>query len=179
MWERHRPGRIVVGVDGSLGSLEALRQAVHCARAAGHPLELEVVRVWRPTVCSYTRADFSITNPDVARYQRQCLHESLTRALGGRPDDIEIHTHVRAWEGNSGKILTWFADGDDDLLIIGSSRNKRFSGLSRGSVGRYCVRHARCALLVVPLPEFAKAIGHIPWWYGRRMVRALTASPGS
>lgn len=173
MWERDRPGRVVVGVDGSLGSLEALRQAIRCGRKIGYALE--VVRVWQPTVCSYTRSDFCITNPDVARYQRQCLDESLTHALGGRPDDIEIHTRVRAWEGNSGKVLTRFADRTNDLLIIGSSRRGWLSGLSRGSVGRYCVRHAQCALLVVPLPEFAKSVGHTPW-YGKRMVRALTAS---
>lgn len=171
MWDRHRPDRIVVGVDGSLGSLEALRQAVHGGRATGR--SVEVVRVWRPSVCSYDSTDFTITNPDVARYQQQCLDESLTCALGGRPDDIEIHTHVRAWEGNSGRVLTRFAGGANDLLMIGASRGGRLSGLRPNSVGRYCVGHARCALLVVPLPELARSVGQTPW-YGKRLVKAMT-----
>ena len=161
-------GRVVVGVGGSLGSLEALRCALDIARATQRPLE--IVWVWKPTVCSYSRIDFSITNWDIARRERHNLDEAIARALGRMPMDVDVRTHVRGWEGNAGRVLSFLASREDDLLVLGSSHRSLF-WLRPSSVGRYCVRHVRCPLLVVPLPPLARALGNRTY-QAKRLIRS-------
>lgn len=164
-------GRVVVGVDDSLGSLEALRRAVDVARATQRCLE--IVRVWKPSVCSYSKVDFSITNWQIARREQHYLDEAIARALGARPVDLDVRTHVRGWEGNAGRVLSFIASREDDLLVLGSSHRRLLFWMRPSSVGRYCVRHVRCPLLVVPLPTLARTLGNRAY-YGKRLVRSLT-----
>lgn len=165
-------GRVVVGVNGSLGSLEALRRGVDIAR--GTQRRLDVVRVWQPTVCSYNKADFSITSRPIARREQHNLDESIAQALGTPPPDLDLRTTVRGWEGNAGRVLTWLANREDDLLVLGSSHRGLLSWMRPRSVGRYCVRHARCPLLVVPLPALARSVWSRPF-QTKRLVRAITS----
>jgi len=41
------------------------------------------------------------------------------------------------------------ADGDADLLVVGSRGHGRFADAVLGSVGQYCVHHAHCPVLIM------------------------------
>lgn len=169
----HASGRIVVGVDGSLTSLQALRRAVEFAREQDRPLQ--AVRVWKPSVCSYSKRDYSIIDHRIERRELRQLGDDMAAALGAPPGDIELLPQVRAREGNPGKVLTWLADRPDDLLVIGAARGGWRSALPANSVGRYCVRHARCPLHVVPLPELAHTVLVHAHQQGEVLTRAIDA----
>src|SRR6266487_6041316 len=57
-----------------------------------------------------------------------------------------------------GSALVGFAGHEDDLLVVGAGAQGRWRGWWHGSVSGYCVRHARCPVLTVPLPEFAQTM---------------------
>lgn len=166
-------GRIVVGVDGSLASLEALRRAVDVARL--HQAPLTAALVWGPEVVSFNTVDFSVNSVELVREGRKRISAAFADARGGEPADVRVSTQVHASEGNAGRVLTWLTDRESDLLVIGSSRGGWFSGLRPSSVGRYCLRHARCAVLVAPLPEFARSVGDTSL-RAKRFVRSILTS---
>ena len=142
--------RIVVGVDGSAGSLAALRWALELASETG--AVLEVVNVWE---LSYAWIDGYV--PDVDRWAAQaeaaahgCLDGAVADVLGGKPCYVEITRTVV--EGSPAKVLLDRAK-DADALVVGSRGRGGFTGLLLGSVSQQCVHHARVPVVVVPEPE--------------------------
>lgn len=146
---RDREGRVIVGVDGSLGSLGALRQAVAEARQRG--AQLCAVRVvsqelsWVGALC----------DDDLAILRQQIL-DAFQDALGEVPSDLE--TRSLPIVGAAGQALVDFADREDDLLVVGAGERRGLHRWWHRSVSAYCVRHARCPVLCVPLPEFARTM---------------------
>jgi nucleotide-binding universal stress UspA family protein len=142
----HRHGRVIVGVDGSLDSLSALRRACDEAQRRGMPLcavrVVAPVQTWLGVV--------PLDEHDLAALH-QPISTAFVDALGEIPADLEIRTAVIV--GVPGPALVKFARRDDDLLVVGAGEQSRWR---RWSVSRYCVRHARCPVLSVPLPEFAR-----------------------
>lgn len=149
---RDRGGRVIVGVDGSLGSLGALRRAV--AEARQRSAQLIAVRVvsqelsWVGALC----------DDDLAVLGQQ-LHDAFQDALGDVPSDLETQSLVLV--GATGRALVDFADREDDLLVVGASERHRPRRWWHRSVSAYCVRHARCPVLSVPLPEFARTMRRV------------------
>jgi nucleotide-binding universal stress UspA family protein len=140
--------RIVVGVHGSLGSLQALRWAADEARARQVPLL--AVNAWVPPggdlaerrhPSAYLRQVWS----DAAGERLMAAFEA---GLGGLPPDVETEPCVA--RGETGPVLVDLADRPDDLLVIGTGRRSQVSRALRKSVGRYCLAHARCPVLAVP-----------------------------
>ncbi len=152
-------GRVVVGVDGSAGSLQALRFAVHEARAAG--ALLVPVIAWLPPGGDIANRSYP---PALARELRtdaeQQLVAAFNAALGGMPADLSVRMQVV--RGRAARVLVALADQPGDLLIIG-----RGHGLVRralyGSVSRYCVNHARCPVVAVPRPQLARGLWRARW----------------
>jgi hypothetical protein len=60
--------------------------------------------------------------------------------------------------GTPGRSLVDYARHEDDLLVVGAGGQSRWRCWWHGSVSGYCVRHARCPVLTVPLPEFARTM---------------------
>ena len=142
--------RIVVGVDGSTGSLAALRWALKLAAETG--ASLEAVHAWE-----FSYAWIDGYTPDVDRWAAQaeeaahvCLDGALAEAMGRQPCYVEVTRTVV--EGSPAKALLDRAK-DADALVVGSRGRGGFTGLLLGSVSQQCVHHARVPVVVVPEPE--------------------------
>jgi nucleotide-binding universal stress UspA family protein len=144
-------GRVIVGVNGSLDSLGALRRAVDEARQRG--MQLCAVRV-------VAEVNTWLGVVPLDDHDMTALHQPLTtafvNALGGIPTELDIRTAVIV--GSPGAALVRFARHHDDLLVVGAGAQSGWRRWWHRSVSGYCVRHARCAVLSVPLPEFARAM---------------------
>ena len=140
--------RIVVGVHGSLGSLQALRWAAEEARERSVPLV--PVIAWVPP--GGDLAERSHPSLYLRRLwqaaARARLAAAFDDALGGVPDDLRVQPLVE--RGDPGPVLVDVASRPGDLLVIGTGRRHPVSRALRRSVGRYCLAHATCPVLAVP-----------------------------
>ena len=159
--------RIIVGVHGSLGSLQALRFAADEARQRSVPLL--AVTAWIPP--GGDMAERRHSSPYLRKIWREAAWERLWAAfdagLGGVPADLHVET--QAVRGDTGPVLVDTADQPDDLLIIGTGRRARFGRMMRRSVSRYCLAHARCPVLAVPPSALMDEMSHpLHSWRVRR-----------
>jgi nucleotide-binding universal stress UspA family protein len=147
--------RVLVGIDGSFGSLQALRQAVAEARRRGADLSVVHADPARPP------SQASIVDSQTEMLTGAVFHRIvgwLDEALGGRPAGLPVREVVI--EGHApGPALVGQVHDKDDLLVIGASAPRRI-GLRRAvGVADYCTRRASCPVLVVPPPRLARELG--------------------
>jgi len=165
--------RIVVGVHGSLGSLQALRYAADEARGRGVPLV--PVIAWVPP--GGDLAERTHPSPYLRRIWRQAARDRLSAAfedgLGGMPSDVCVELCVG--RGETGPVLADVADEPGDLLVIGTGRRSPLGRVLRRSVGRYLLAHAKCPVVAVPPSALMDEVRH-GFWPLRRGSRSL-ASP--
>ena len=164
--------RIVVGVHGSLGSLQALRWAA--AEAGDRQVPLVPVIAWMPpggdlAERSHPSAYLRRVWQDAARAR---LLAAFDESLGGVPADLRVQARVE--RGETGPVLVDVASQPGDLLVIGTGRRTPISRALRRSVGRYCLAHARCPVLAVPPSALMDEVqrGLLPWSLRRRHVVA-------
>ncbi|MDQ2750740.1 MAG: universal stress protein [Actinomycetota bacterium] len=130
---------IVVGVDGSDPSADAVRWAAAQAQMTG--AHLRAVATWRwPNYV--TRIPPGV---DLASDTAQTLREVLTAALADYPHVAVTDIVV---EGPPGPALLSHAH-DASLLVVGAHGRAAFPGMLLGSVAEYCVRHGPCPVVVV------------------------------
>ena len=138
-------GKIVVGVDGSAGSRDALRWAFAEAKLRG--ASLEVVIVWQyPITSSLPTFGAMITPQDFATDARTELLAII--AAEGVSAEAPIPVSTLVAEGNAARALL-DASEDADLLVVGSRGHGGFTGVLVGSVSQQCVNHAKCPVVVV------------------------------
>jgi nucleotide-binding universal stress UspA family protein len=138
--------RIVVGVDGSEPSKQALRWAQFLARTTG--VHLEVVNAWQP-YAAYGWGVYGmgavLGDWDAGRDAEKVLVEAVDEVFGAhRPATLQ--TTVR--EGHAAKVLLDVSHGAR-MLVVGSRGHGGFAGLLLGSVSANCAEHATCPVLVV------------------------------
>jgi nucleotide-binding universal stress UspA family protein len=141
---------IVVGVDGSEPSLDALRWAARQSRLTG--ATLRVLTTWEVSVGTGWAATFPV-DYDPEAIAKQVLDAAISSVLGPSPD-IAVERTVE--EGHAGPVLLAAASGAD-LLVVGSHGHGAIAGVLLGSVSEHLVRHAPCAIVVV---HCAKAADH-------------------
>jgi nucleotide-binding universal stress UspA family protein len=133
--------RIVVGVDGSEPSRQALRWALRQARFTG--ATLHAVTAWeKPVGLGWSLV---VSTDDVAQASEQMLAETLTTVAGTEPD-LPVTTWVA--EGHPAQVLIGEAQSAE-LLVVGSRGHGGFVDAVLGSVSQYCVHHADCSVVVV------------------------------
>ena len=163
--------RIIVGVHGSLGSLQALRYAAEEAQARQVPLI--AVIAWVPPGGDLSERGHP--SPYLRRVWHdaasQRLAEAFDAGLGGMPSDLHVQPCVE--RGETGPVLVDIAGQPGDLLVIGTGRRSLVGRALRKSVGRYCLAHAKCPVLAVPPSALMDELGRgfRPWPLRRR--RAL------
>ena len=134
--------RIVVGVDGSPASCDALRWAADQARRTG--ASLQVVTTWEyPT--SYGWVPPYPPDFDPAGDARRALEDTVADVLGDHPD-LTVELVVR--EGHPAPVLVEAAKGAS-MLVVGSRGHGGFAGMLLGSVSEHCVRQAPCPVTVM------------------------------
>ncbi len=132
-------GVIVVGVDGSAASADALRWAARQAKLTG--AELRAVSSWRwPNYI--TRIPPGV---DLATDTERTLNEVVDAVLAGF-DGLTVTRHVI--EGPPGPALLTLSE-NAELLVVGAKGRAAFSGMLLGSVAEYCVRNGNCPVVVV------------------------------
>jgi nucleotide-binding universal stress UspA family protein len=137
---------IVVGVDGSEGSLRALRWAADEAKL--RDATLHVVTAWQYPVFS-TMPAFGVLPPteEMSKGAEDALRQLLAEeGLTGR-DDITVLESVV--QGSSAAALLEAA-ADAELLVLGSRGHGGFKGLLLGSVSQAVVAHSPCPVVVIP-----------------------------
>ena len=141
--------RIVVGIDGSEGSLVALRVAATEARVRA--AVLEVVCAWHPSSMGSIPA-FGVGSPAAQSLEelRTALDETLA-AEGLGPDD-GVAVEARVVTGHAAEALLDAAERAT-LVVVGTRGRGGFAGLVLGSVSHQVVTHARCPVMIVPHPR--------------------------
>ena len=140
MSEQDKP-RIVVGVDGSDGSKDALRWAGRLA--AGFGARIDAVATWTLPMTSLLRMlpPSYTPQPDVEKL----LADTVGEVFGGQPPaDMRLKT----LEGPAAEILITASEGAL-MLIVGSRGVGGFAGVLLGSVSARVAEHATCPVLVV------------------------------
>lgn len=142
-------GTIVVGVDGSEGSMAALRFALEEAKIRGD--EVKVVNAWHVPPAAYGTgwAPAGVDFDEFRRVAEEALEQTLKEAVG--PAAGVTVTPVLI-EGQPADALCAEAEGAE-LLVVGSRGLGGFRGLLVGSVSQQCVHHAPCPVVVVPHRE--------------------------
>jgi nucleotide-binding universal stress UspA family protein len=150
--------RVFAGVSGSPGSVHALRHAADLARQ--HDAVLIPLHAWVPPCGDLDERK----HPSLELRQLweddawQLLWDTLDRAFGGLPAGIATQPVVR--RGKPGKVLAGLACRPGDILVIGAGRQGRLRQFLCCRVGRYCLAHAHCPVLAIPLPMLAQQAGH-------------------
>lgn len=163
-------GKVVVGVDGSEGSLMALRWALEEGRIRGatvHPVMAtsrhhtyaspEVETLYVPTAALPSAStperkvdageSFSAENDAEAAAHNE-LDQIVEKVLAeGWHNTVRVVT--AAVEGHPAQVLIDSA-GPSDLLVISSRGQGRFSAALKESVAQHVLNHAQSPVVVVP-----------------------------
>lgn len=144
--------RIVVGLDHSECSHQALQWAMGEAERTHRPLSL--VHVWHWTNDAVTVPSFH--NGPAPRHRElgwRLLHQA---ADGARKRGIEVGTHLI--EGSPPEALLDASSGAA-MLVVGSHGRGVFTRALMGSVAETCLHRSLCPVVVVPTPVEHSAPG--------------------
>jgi nucleotide-binding universal stress UspA family protein len=143
--DKRREGRVVVGIADTPAGLGALRYATVEARRRGVPLR--AVRAWR-FAAAWEGTHVARWRIGIADAAHTEIHTAFEHATGGVPPDVPVEAVVA--EGRAERVLV-AAAGEDDVLVVGGPGYRW-----RAGVGGYCLRHARCPVVVVPAPALTR-----------------------
>lgn len=136
--------RVVVGVDGSVESVEALRHAID--EALMRKASLDVISAYellwegdRPAPADWF---------DRMREDTEALLDEAMQHAAADPESRPEQVTLRAVEGDAGVVLVEAAKGAQ-LLVVGSRGRSAVARALLGSVSAYCLRHSPCPVLVV------------------------------
>lgn len=149
-------GKIVVGVDGSPASREALRWAA--AEAELRDARVVAVHAWafippaplaEPGMIPVAAVDI----PGAVDAEREAAQAELDGALAEAfSDGVPERVEGRLVEGDAAEVLELEAHGAD-LVVVGSRGRGGIASVLLGSVSRHVVDHAVCPAVVVKAPR--------------------------
>lgn len=133
--------RILVGVDGSNSSIEALRRAAMIATAINAPIEAITTWEYAALLESYYPLEGWSPEEDA----QQTLATAVEQAFHGAPP-ARFSTKTR--QGSPARVLI---DESEHafMLVLGSRGHGGFAGLLLGSVSTACAQHAHCPVLIM------------------------------
>jgi nucleotide-binding universal stress UspA family protein len=138
--------RIVVGVDGSEASKNALRWAQFIASASNS--SIEVIAAWQPySSYGWMGMGFSTmpTDWNPAEDEAKSLSSTIDDVFGDqRPAGLKL----TVLEGHAAQLLLDASEGAR-MLVVGSRGHGGFAGLLLGSVSAAVAEHATCPVLVL------------------------------
>ena len=133
---------VVVGIDGSKGSLRALREAAEQTRRLHG--SLECVTVWELPTATGIPVPLPTTFVPAA-VAHNVVSAAIEEVLGSEPD---IPVRATVIEGHARIALPEAAKGAA-MLVVGAHGQHGPLHSWIGSVADACVRHARCPVLVI------------------------------
>ncbi len=131
--------RIVVGIDGSLGSTQALQWALE--EASRRSASVEAVYAWQyPPIGTFVRPN----------HGSEAVMQDIVDAAVVHAERVAPGAPFKARASCSATIPTLLdACRGADLLVLGSRGHGRFRDTLLGSVSHQCARHAGCTVIVV------------------------------
>jgi len=142
-----RAGRIVVGVDGSPSSDEALRWAMRQAALTGASVDAVTAWEYPASLGGFGMAPVGMSDDfDFSKYADQTVAEAVSRV--SEPAVSGVTVRQRTAEGNAASVLLEAADGAD-LLVVGSRGHGGFASALLGSVSQHCVHHSACPVVII------------------------------
>jgi nucleotide-binding universal stress UspA family protein len=154
----HAPSKILVAVDFTKPSRAALDYAVALAAPLG--ANVDVLHVWKPDGLSASGSgllsDFVRSDPGKAMVEWLAPLE--------RDHDVQAHGRLAVSEGASvsDTIVDVAQEGAYDLVVLGTSRETRFTHLLHGSVTERVARRAPCPVLTVGTEDAANDVSDDP-----------------
>jgi nucleotide-binding universal stress UspA family protein len=134
-------GRIVVGLDGSPPSLEALEWAARQADLTGATLEIILTWEWPSSM------GWAVPLPDDFDPEADVRKTLDTAVESIRPAHPGVTIDSRIVNGHPAQLLVDASKGAD-LLVVGSRGHGQFVGMLIGSVSEYSAKNAHCPVLV-------------------------------
>lgn len=132
---------VVVGVDGSDPSVNALKWGAFMAKTSGSRLVAVTAYAW-PTAM-YGADWVTLPDWDPEALAKESLDATLARVLD---DPSDIDTVIR--EGSAANVILDEGQGAH-MIVVGSRGHGGFKGLLLGSVSSAVAEHAKCPVLVV------------------------------
>jgi nucleotide-binding universal stress UspA family protein len=133
--------RIVVGVDGSGHSEDALRWGAHLARI--YSARLEAVTAWEYPPSFGWAAVPEDWRP--GEDMQKVLTATVGKVFGA---DVPPHLELHVREGGAAKVLIDASHGAL-MLLVGSRGHGGFTGMLLGSVSANVAEHATCPVLII------------------------------
>ncbi len=140
--ESKKPPVILVGVDGSAASKDALLWAADYAVLSGG--RVHAVAAWEWPISLGVAVPLP-DDYDPLKDSKTALEKTVAEVLGDSPSVPVSSTIV---EGSPGYALV-AAAANADLLVVGSRGHGGFAELLLGSVSEHCARYAPCPVTVV------------------------------
>jgi nucleotide-binding universal stress UspA family protein len=137
---------VVVGVDGSAESVEALRWAAAYAAATGGTVT--AVLSWHyPTAAGIVQPGSApkLLTDEVRATMQDALDKAMTEVFGTTtPPSVQ----AKITHGHPAVSLLQESE-NADLLVVGNRGHGAFAGMLTGSVSIHCVNNAGCPVVVV------------------------------
>lgn len=164
----HEGAQIIVGVDASQGSTNALLWAFAEARARKIPLHAILAWEYHPAWVDpglgsmfpmgyqsegdVPQDEFSKATAAV----NDQLDAAIRSATASDPDNATLPVTVtrETVEGHPAQVLLEAA-GEGDIIVVGSHGHGGFVGTVLGSISQHVVFHSRCPVVVVPAAQRA------------------------
>lgn len=145
--ERPRPGRWVVGVDGSECSRHAALWAA--AHAPGRASELQLATTWSIPVSSAMTPMSPLTTAATFDAIEQSAHATVDELAQSLSPSLEVPVTRSIGQGGAASLLLDAAKSSA-LLIVGSRGRGGFSRLLLGSTSTQCATHSAAPVAVIP-----------------------------
>jgi len=149
---------IVVGVDGSSESRQALRWALteasyrrtslHVVWVLHPAMEVEHIPPIGPLVAAPIYVPSEEERDEVRRRTEQQLESIVAKVEREMPEAADVPIERVVVAGHPAEMLLDAASGAE-LLVVGSRGRGGFAGLLLGSVSQTCAHHANCPVVIV------------------------------
>ena len=128
--------KILVGIDGSNTSKEALKAAIECTGAFSGELIVVI-----------SKASGTADETDEIRTAEKLLEEAKAEAERA---GVACRTHLLIRGNSAGEDIVAFADENAiDLIVVGVKRRSRVGKILMGSSAQYVILKAGCPVLTV------------------------------
>lgn len=149
--------RIVVGVDGSDESRNALAWAAEEAKLRQAELEVVYAYEYTPAWQLYGYEGVSVAQMDAIAAEDEAAQEQAQEQAGelvrqlvddlGPVEGVKV-TPVAITDRRAAAALVARSE-NADMLVVGSRGRGGFSGLLLGSVSQQCAAHAHCPVTII------------------------------
>ncbi|WP_426303266.1 universal stress protein [Arthrobacter sp. R-11] len=154
MAKRPKREKVIVGVDGSEESVEAVRQACRLALATGR--DVEAWTCWEFPAGYEAYVAMGIDG--FAHEAATALQHAVAKAFNG---EVPPGFRTRLVHGSPRTELI-AASRHASLLVLGRRGRGGFRSLPLGSVSASCVAHAGCPVLVVHRKDLPRSTDPAP-----------------